>query len=87
VDPSGIGVHYYQDRIYWLDKNLTAGATVMRSSGLTGGSFQQVFLYRDLDNVTTPANVTDLKIDFRNNTAYFIDTVTDNGPLIVFTKT
>eukprot|EP01041_Mallomonas_annulata_P002290 gene2290-4453_t len=73
VDPRGIAIHFYSQRLYWLDKNLSQACTVLRSCDFTGGAYSQVFLYRYTVNVTQPANVTDLKIDFRNNTLYFID--------------
>ncbi len=28
--------------------------------------------FRNIENVTMPANITDLKIEFQNDTAYFI---------------
>ena len=71
----GIAVHYPRERLYWLDKNLSVTATALRSCAFDGTDYRQIFLYRNIDNVTHPANVTDLKIEFVNNTAFFIDSV------------
>jgi hypothetical protein len=79
VDPMGIAVHHFKQRLYWVDKNITtlhgsAAATVLRSCNFDGSGYQQVDLYRKVDNHTVSVNVTDLVIDyFHNNTAFFID--------------
>ena len=79
VDPMGIAVHHLKQRLYWVDKNVTAShgsaaAAVLRSCNFDGTGYQQVLLYRKVDNHTVSVNVTDLVIDyFHNNTAFFID--------------
>eukprot|EP00596_Hydrurales_sp_CCMP1899_P010196 CAMPEP_0119052758 /NCGR_PEP_ID=MMETSP1177-20130426/73946_1 /TAXON_ID=2985 /ORGANISM="Ochromonas sp, Strain CCMP1899" /LENGTH=594 /DNA_ID=CAMNT_0007032425 /DNA_START=1758 /DNA_END=3542 /DNA_ORIENTATION=- len=78
IDPMGIAIHYYEQKIYWLDKNVTSNhprhLTCLRSCNLDGSGYSQVFLYRVVDNITISINATDLVIDFfHNNTALFVD--------------
>lgn len=79
IDPMGIAIHFYEKKIYWLDKNISINShpshlTCLRSCNLDGSEYSQVFLYRIVDNVTTSVNATDLVIDFfHNNTALFVD--------------
>ncbi len=86
VDPKGLAVHYTQQRLYWVDQNVTQEASVLRSAKFDGSDYRQVFLYREVNNHTVSANVTDLVIDFfRNNTAFFLDasSATGDGAAIV----
>lgn len=69
-------MHYIQERIYWIDRNLSAVASVLRSSKFDGTGYQEVSLFRQIDNHTVSTNLTDLTINFNeNNTAFFLDTV------------
>ena len=84
LEPKGIAIHYLKQRLYWVDVSLQYGyqITVLRSAELDGSNVQQVFLYRDIANMTMPANATDITIDLRNNTLYFIENTEPQGIVI-----
>lgn len=80
VDPHGIAIHYYQNRLYWVDRNATENTgfyrntSVLRSCNFDGTDVQEVLMYKTVDNHTVSTNLTDLIIDFyHNNTAFLID--------------
>lgn len=75
VDPSGIVVHMFRQRIYWIDKDTTKTprVTALRSSYFDGSDYTTTYLYENVENMTMPSNVTDLKIDYRNDTLYFLN--------------
>ena len=74
VSPHGIAVHYIQKRIYWVDRNLTAGHSVLRSCRFDGSDYKQFYMFKRVQNTTISMNLTDLVIHFsNNNTALMID--------------
>lgn len=79
VDPMGIAIHYYDERVYWVDTTLAgsgaANTTCLRSCALDGTNCMQEYVYVNIANVSSPSNATDFTIDLRNNTGYFINTV------------
>lgn len=77
LEPKGIAIHYTQERLYWVDMSTQYGyqITVLRSAALDGSDVQQVYLYKNVQNMTMPANATDITINLRNNSVYFIDNV------------
>jgi hypothetical protein len=73
IDPGGLAVHIKRQRLYWVDKDSTYQTSILYSSDLAGGNLKEVFLYKNVINVTQPTNIIDIKIDFRNDTVFFID--------------
>jgi hypothetical protein len=75
INPTGFAVHYREERLYWLDKNLTSGVPVLRSTDIHGYGTVDHIAYDMVENRTVSTNITsDLLIDFyHNNTAYFVD--------------
>jgi hypothetical protein len=75
IDPSGIVVHMFRQRLFWIDKNTTKTppVTALRSSNFDGTDYTTTFLYENVENMTMPSKVTDLKIDYRNDTLYFLN--------------
>jgi len=84
LEPMGIAIHYKEKRLYWVDNDVSRGyqITVLRSCDLDGTNRLQRFLYRNIDNVTMPANATDITINLRNNTMYFIDNSEPQGIVV-----
>jgi len=78
IDPMGIAVHMYEQRLYWLDKtsSLTLTHSVLRSCNLDGTAFNQTYVLRRAGNHSIiSTNLTDIVIDYaHNNTAVIIDT-------------
>jgi hypothetical protein len=89
LEPKGIAVHYLKQRLYWVDVSLQYGyqITVLRSAELDGTDVQQVFLYKDVNNMTMPANATDITINLRNNSLYFIDNVREHVQFLLNSST
>lgn len=79
----GIAIHYKEEKLYWIDKDIDATETILRNCDLDGSNPAVVMVYGSLPNATVSPNSTDLFIDFKhNNTAFFIDEVS-NLPLVV----
>ena len=74
IDPMGIALHPYQERVYWMDRNATSRRSSLRSANLDGSGYREVFVYKLVGNMTVSVNATDLVIDLQhNNTAFFLD--------------
>ena len=71
IDPLGLAIHHVEEKIYWVDRKVVAGATysVLRSSDLVGASYAEIIIYDDEDDYNIDAK--DIVIDFINNTMYF----------------
>jgi hypothetical protein len=81
----GLAVHYKQSKLYWVDTDISLGyhATVIRTYDLDGSTISQAYLY-DNDHlpggVPVQANATDIVLNLRNNTLYFISNVPPPPP-------
>jgi hypothetical protein len=80
MHPMGLAIHYKQAKLYWLDTDISLGyhATVIRTYALDGSEISQAYLFGNDHlpaGVPIQANATDLVINLRNNTLYFISNV------------
>lgn len=73
----GLAIHYKQSKLYWIDIDTSLGhqTTVLRRCDLDGSNVNQAFLYKNIPNVPIQANATDIVINLRNNTLYYISNV------------
>lgn len=72
----GLAIHYKQEKLYWVDTDISLGyqTTAIRTYALDGSSIQRAYLYNS-PGIPIEANATDIVINLRNNTLYFISNV------------
>lgn len=87
VSPYGIALHYYENRLYWADRNVTndhrVSSTghqhgVLRSCYLDGSGYRQDYvLDTTTEGISLSPNYTDIVIDYTRNHTMFL--VNNNG--------
>ena len=77
LEPMGLAIHYKELKLYWIDTDVSLGhqTTVLRKCDLDGTNVRQAFLYKNIAGVPIQANATDIVINLRNNTLYFMSNV------------
>jgi hypothetical protein len=69
----GLAIHYPQEKLYWVDTDSSLGydVTVLRTYDLDGSTISRAYLY----TVSGIPIATDIVINIKNNSLYFISKV------------
>jgi hypothetical protein len=87
IDPTGIAIHYAEDKIYWLDKiSTTTAVTRLMKCNRDGSGVKVVYKYNQKIGTFTPSgNSSELFIDYyHNNTAIFMDLVSAFSACVIY---
>ena len=71
IDPKGIAVHHYDEKLYWVDIKQIYGTnySVLRSCDFDGSGYAEIVIYDDEEEPLLDAK--DIVIDFINNSLFF----------------